>query len=168
MGCPKLFAKSRASCDHAYGTGGTELEGTSSRIIFYPESRNGGLTFGARGLELNLTCSDQDRAEEGNHSIGYKQETLKYDKKLGILLQDAYRGTHSFETDEYGWNETDPYISNAVDSNIRSSAGVRSANLVGASFFLSGLAAAGLITLATILYRRRKPHRFDSSLQITC
>jgi len=114
----------------------------------------------------NLTTGYWSRG--GNHSIGYKQETLNYDRTLGILLHAAYRGTYSFETDEYGWNETETYVSNAVVSNIPTSTEMRSSNLPDITFFVFALAAAGLITLATIMYRRKKPHSSDSPLQITC
>lgn len=101
----------------------------------------------------NLTTGYWSAA--GNHSTGFKEETLEYDQTCGFLLRDTYHGAYGMQTREGGWNETETFTTIIVDSNLKQLDNVRNANLAGSSIFTGAMVVLGVATLAAILYRRR-------------
>ena len=102
----------------------------------------------------NLTTGYWSKA--GNHSIGTKEETLNYDKKIGLLLQGAYVGVYSLKMHEGGWNETETFFARVVGTNVDLSADIQSMNPIGFIIFGVVFAAAGVTLFVTIAYWRRK------------
>jgi hypothetical protein len=91
---------------------------------------------------------------EGNHSTGFKEETLEYDQTRGLLLQDTYQGIYGMKTREGGWNETETFTAATIDSNFRLFSGAENGSLTIGVGLAGALTAAGIATLV-ILYRRR-------------
>jgi len=101
----------------------------------------------------NLTTGYWSQA--GKHSVGFKEETLSYDKKLGLLLRNAYNGTYSMRTED-GWNETETFTSIIVDSNLdfsRDSLGTDRTEFIILGI---GVTTVVIAILAAITYGRRK------------
>lgn len=115
-----------------------------------------------RGLALdswvvsygNLTTGYWSSA--GKHSIGFKEETLNYDKRFGLLLRASYRGSYGLRTDEGAWNETETFDADLVDSNADFSAGAPSIDRMALIVFGLGLVATGAVFLALIVRSRRR------------
>jgi len=92
----------------------------------------------------------------GNHSTGFKEETLQYDKTYGLLLQAEYRGAYGLRTHDGAWNETETFIASTISSNLEPPTEAARTNLRGASISVSILAVAALILFASILYGRKR------------
>ena len=92
----------------------------------------------------------------GNHSTGFKEETLQYDKTHGLLFQAEYRGTYSLKTHDGAWNETETFVASTISSNLEPSTEIENANPLSAPIFVSILASAALILSASILYGRKR------------
>jgi len=101
----------------------------------------------------NLTTGYWSKA--GNHSVGFKEETLSYDKKVGLLLRDAYNGTYSVRTEE-GWHEIETFTSSIVDSNLDFSQDDLATNPTNLMMLGAGVAAVVIAILTVITYRRRQ------------
>jgi len=93
---------------------------------------------------------------EGNHSTGYKDESLEYEQKLGLLLRHTYHGAYGMKTREGGWNETETFTATMINSNLRLSNNAENSNLAAGVGLVGALVVVGIITSAVIL-RRRKP-----------
>lgn len=91
----------------------------------------------------------------GKHSIGFKEETLNYDKKLGLLSRARYDGTYNLLMREDGWNETETYVANVIDSNFIA-ANAKSTNLMSLTIISAALAIAGAVIMGALVYGRRK------------
>jgi hypothetical protein len=91
---------------------------------------------------------------QGNHSIGFKEESLEYDETRGLLLRDTYRGIYGMKTREGGWNETETYAATAIDSNFPLFGGVENRNLTNGVIMAGAFVAAGIAVLV-IIHRRR-------------
>jgi hypothetical protein len=112
----------------------------------------GGVTFDTWVVSYrNLTTGYW--SAEGNHSTGFKEESLEYDQTRGLLLRDTYHGIYGMKTREGGWNETETYAATAVDSNFPLFYGVESRNLTNGVIIAGALAAAGAAML--VIHRRR-------------
>jgi hypothetical protein len=92
---------------------------------------------------------------EGNHSTGFKEETLEYDQTRGLLLQDAYHGAYGMKTRGGGWNETETFAATTIDSNLTPlSSAADTCVTVGAS--LIGALVVAVIIASVVMLRRRK------------
>jgi hypothetical protein len=96
---------------------------------------------------------------EGNHSTGFKEESLEYDQTRGVLLRDTYRGIYKMKTREGGWNETETYAATAIDSNFRLFSGVENRSftngvIMGGAFVAAGIAALVIIHRRSISAKR--------------
>jgi len=92
---------------------------------------------------------------EGNHSTGFKEETLEYDQTRGLLLQDTYHGAYGMKTRGGGWNETETFAATTIDSNLTPlSSAVNTYVTVGASL-IGALVVAAIIASLVILRRRK-------------
>ena len=113
----------------------------------------GGVTFDTWVLTYgNLTTGFW--SAEGNHSTGFKEETLEYDQARGLLLRHAYHGIYGMKTHEGGWEETETFAANATDSNFGPLKSVENGSLAIGAGLVGATAAAGIATLV-ILHRRR-------------
>jgi hypothetical protein len=90
---------------------------------------------------------------EGNHSTGFKEESLEYDKTRGLLLRDTYHGIYGMKTRGGGWNETEDYAATAINSNLPLFVGVENAGFTSGVIIAGALVAAGIAALV-IIYRR--------------
>lgn len=117
--------------------------------------RVGGLAFDTWAVAYkNLTTGYWSAG--GNHSTGFKEETLQYDKRRGLLLQAEYRGTYGLRTNDGAWNETETFIASTVSSNLEPPAEIQSSNLASAAISASILTIAVLILSASILHKRKR------------
>jgi hypothetical protein len=93
---------------------------------------------------------------EGNHSTGFKEETLEYDQTRGLLLQDTYHGAYGMKTRGGGWNETETFAATTIDSNLTPllSSAADTHVTIGASL-IGALVIAATITSIVILRRRK-------------
>jgi len=98
---------------------------------------------------------------EGNHSTGFKEENLEYDKTSGLLLRDTYRGVYEMKTREGGWNETETYAATAMDSNLPLFVGVENRSFTNGVIIAGAFVAAGIAVLV-IVYRRKIVARRES------
>jgi len=102
----------------------------------------------------NLTVGYWSAA--GNHSTGYKQETLNYEATYGFLLHAAYDGKYAMKTDEGGWNETETFVANTIDSNLKSFGSIENANLTSITFLTAALVAIAVIIIFTVFLNKRR------------
>jgi len=91
----------------------------------------------------------------GNHSTGFKEETLRYGKRYGLLLQNEYTGTYGMKTNDGGWNETETFVASIVDTNLKTPANVRSTSPAGITVLTLAIAVAVLIIAAVVLHKRK-------------
>jgi hypothetical protein len=91
---------------------------------------------------------------EGNHSTGFKEESLEYDQTRGLLLRDTYHGIYRMKTREGGWNETEAYAATAIDSNFPLYVGVENRSFTNGVIIAGAFIAAGIVVLV-IIHRRR-------------
>jgi hypothetical protein len=92
----------------------------------------------------------------GNHSTGFKEETLDYDQALGLLLRDRYHGGYEMKTRGGGWNETETFTATTMDSNFRLFSGAENGNVTIGVGLAGALVATGIVTLV-VMHRRRIP-----------
>ena len=91
----------------------------------------------------------------GNHSTGFKEETLDYDQTRGLLLRATYDGVYGMKTREGGWNETETFVATTIDSNFILFSDARNSGLTTGVSLVGALVVAGIIALAVILHRHK-------------
>jgi len=136
--------------DRNYGYTEVQFRVSGSKLVMA-----GGFAFDTWAVSYrNLTTGYWSAS--GNHSTGFKEETLRYDKRHGLLLQAEYRGTYGLKTYGGAWNETETCVASTISSNLEPPAEIENANLPSALIFVSILALAALILSASVLYRRKR------------
>lgn len=95
----------------------------------------------------------------GNPSTGFKRETLDYEATYGVLLHATYDGKYAMKRDEGGWNETETFVADTIDSNLKSFASIENANLTSITFLTVALVAIAVIVFTVFLYKRRGAKR---------
>lgn len=91
----------------------------------------------------------------GNHSTGFKEETLQYDKRYGFLMQAEYTGTYGMKTNDGGWNETETFVASIFDTNLKPPANVESTSPAGITVLTLAIAVTVLIIAAVVLHKRK-------------